>query len=97
MTRAYDDRIAEAVRDQFSAPKDESAHQDLADLGVGLHQRKRSTVIDLDHFPGLADLRTQHVRRPASSIDLAGELARPVHGNEFLRCPMAGSLRRGPT
>ena len=33
--------VAEAVRDQLDAAQDERPHQDLAQLGVGLHQRQQ--------------------------------------------------------
>ena len=38
--RADHDDVAEVARDQLEAAKDERAHQDLAQLGVGLHQAR---------------------------------------------------------
>ena len=36
--RAEHDNVAEAVGDQLDAPEDEGAHEDLAQLGVGLNE-----------------------------------------------------------
>ena len=52
--RADEDDVAEAVRDQLDAAQDERAHQDLAELGVGLHQRQQVFAIELDHLARLA-------------------------------------------
>ena len=42
------------LRDQLHAAQDERAHQDLAELGVGLHERQQLLAIELDHFARLA-------------------------------------------
>jgi hypothetical protein len=41
--------------DQFEAPKNEGAHQNLIQLRIGLHQREQLLVTEFDHFAGFAD------------------------------------------
>ena len=55
--------VAEAVRDQLDAAQDEGAHQDLAQLAVGLHQRQQVLAIELDHLAGLG---RAHAHEPAA-------------------------------
>ena len=50
--------------DQLDAAQDERPHQDLAQLGVGLHQREQLLAIDLDHLARLADAHRASARRP---------------------------------
>ena len=84
MIRSEQDDVAEAVGDQLDAPQDERAHQDLAQLGVGLHQREQVAAIELDHFSRFAGARPH--QRPAvrQHVDLAGELSAPMHGDHRL-------------
>ena len=62
MRRADHDDVAEAARDQLDAAQDERPHEDLAQLGVGLHQREQLLAIEFDHLAGLGDVRP-HQRR----------------------------------
>ena len=48
--RANEHDIAEPVRDQLHSAHDESAHDQLAEFAVGLHQRQQLFTIQLDHF-----------------------------------------------
>ena len=50
VSRADDDGIAHLMRNQLEAAQNERAHQNLAQLGVGLYQREQLLVIELDHF-----------------------------------------------
>ena len=63
--------VAEPARDQLHAAQDEGAHQDLAQLAVGLHQRQQLLAVQLDH---LARLRCT---RAANERAAAGEHVRP--------------------
>ena len=47
MTRADEHDVAEPVRDQLHPAQDEGAHEDLAQLAVGLHQRQQVLAIQL--------------------------------------------------
>ncbi len=69
--------VAEALVDQVDAPQDEGAHQDLAELGVRLHQRKQRITAELHRFARLGDLGAYQRAAPRQQGDLAGELARP--------------------
>ena len=61
MTRSVPAQCVEPIRttspkpprDQLDAAQDERPHQDLAQLGVGLHQREQLLAIELDHFTRL--------------------------------------------
>ena len=69
MRRADHDDVAQIARDQFHAAQDERAHQDLAQLGVGLDQGEQLLAIELDHFAGFADAQTRRsTRRPLSMV-----------------------------
>ena len=68
MPRADQHDVAEAVGDQLDAAQDERAHQDLAQLGVGLHQRQQVAAIELDHLAGFAARARTSDRRPESML-----------------------------
>ena len=42
------DRVAEPRASSADAPQDERAHEDLAQLGVGLEQRAQALVLDAE-------------------------------------------------
>ena len=65
--RADEHDVAEPARDQLDAAQDERAHQDLAELGVGLHERQQLVAIELDHFARpRGPVRGPATRRPES-------------------------------
>jgi hypothetical protein len=78
--RANDDGIADSLRDELHAAQDESPHEDLADLGVGLHQRQQVFAAHLDHFTGLADTGPHQRAAPGEHVDLARKLPRAEQG-----------------
>ena len=84
MAGTDDDDVAEIVRDQLHPAQDEGAHQDLADLGIGLHQRQHAFAAELDDLPGLADAGAHEGGARGDHVDLAGEIARAVQGDELL-------------
>ena len=55
MRRADEDDIPEATRNQLDPAEDERPHEDLAQLGVGLHEGEQLLAIELDHLARLAD------------------------------------------
>ena len=98
MVRPDEHDVAEAVRDELHPPEDERPHEDLAQLGVGLHEREQVIAIELDHLARHAGARTH--QRPAARehVGLAGELARPMDGDDGLagvRRPDDLDLTRG--
>jgi hypothetical protein len=82
--------VSEPVRDQLQATKDESPHQDLAELGVGLHERQQVFAIQLDHFARLTGARVGQRVSARKHVDLARELTGAVDRDEPLG--RAGSL-----
>jgi hypothetical protein len=52
VVRSEQHRVAEPMRDELNAPQDERAHQDVAQLGIVLHDRHQVRAIELDHFAG---------------------------------------------
>ena len=87
MGRSEHDDIAEVVRDQLDAAEHERPHEDLAQLGVCLHQRQQLLARELDHLTGCDRAQPRH--RPAAGDHrrLAGELTRPMRDDE---CPGGG-------
>ena len=76
--------VAEPVRDQLHAAQDEGAHDDLAQLAVGLHQRQQVLAIQLDHLARLAGTRPDERAAAREHLDLAGELTRSMDRDQRL-------------
>ena len=76
MRRPDHDDIAEPARNQLDAAEDERPHEDLAQLGVGLHEGEQLLAIELDHLAGLADAQPAHRPAAGDHVAFAGELAR---------------------
>ena len=83
--RSDQHRVAEAAADQLHPPENERPHQDLAELGVVLHERQHRLAIEHDDLARLADPRAEQRAAPRDHVDLAAELPRAVHGDECLR------------
>ena len=66
--RANQDDVAKAAGDQLDAAEDERPHEDVAQLGVGLHECEQLFAIELDHLAGLADRVRASARRPVSML-----------------------------
>ena len=78
--------IAKALRQQFHAPKNEGAHQDLAQLRVRLHQGKEIFAGDLDDLPILPCTHAYHCTTPRKNVDFTGELTSPHNQKKRLGC-----------
>ena len=50
MIGSYEHGVTEAAGDQLRPAENERAHQDVAQLGVGLNDRKETLAVDLDHL-----------------------------------------------
>ena len=50
MIGPHEDGITETASDQLHPAENECAHQDVAQLGVCLNDRKKMLAIDLGHF-----------------------------------------------
>jgi hypothetical protein len=76
--------ISEPVRNQLDPANDEGADDKFADLAVGLHERQQMLVIQLDHFAGLTDARSEERGTARKHVDLASELTRSMDRDEHL-------------
>ena len=66
VVRSEQHDVADAVGDELDAAQDERAHQDLAQLGVGLHERQQALAVELDHLAGLNPAMRTSDGRPDS-------------------------------
>ena len=82
--RAVDDDVPEVASDQLRTPEDERAHQDLAQLGVGLHERKQLLARELDHFGRRAHTQARHRSAARDHVRFARELSGVVSDDERL-------------
>src|SRR6185503_3801642 len=60
--------------DQLDAAEDEGAHQDLAEVGVGLHEGQQMFAIQFDHFARLGGARAEQGAPARQHGGLAAEL-----------------------
>src|SRR5207249_5054098 len=64
VVRGSDDHDpAHVAREQLETTQNEGAHQDLAQLRIGLHQRQQLLATESNHFAWFADAQPRH-RRP---------------------------------
>src|SRR5205085_12185093 len=68
--------VAETAIDERDAAEDERAHEDLAQLGVGLDEREKLLPLHLDHFARLGHSNRRHAAASSQQIQFAGELSR---------------------
>src|SRR3954454_8512884 len=95
MHRANEHDIADAARDQLDATEDECAHEKLAELAVGLHQRQQLLARQLDHLAALDGPLPDESAASGEHVDLAGELSRSMDGYEhFAGCGQLHCLQR---
>ncbi len=90
MIGSDENRVAEVALDQAQAAKDEGAHDDVAQLRVGLNDHAQILELDLDDFAGF-DCLDPDQREPARErTDLARELAGTQLGEPVV-APVGGS------
>ena len=71
MRGADHDDVAQMARNQLEAAQDERAHDDLAELSVGLNQRQHLFAIELNHVARLADPQTGERATTADHVGFA--------------------------
>src|ERR1041385_4090943 len=81
---AEDDDVAEAALEERHAAKDERAHEDLAELRVGLHETEKLVTFELDDLAGGRRTKRDQAAAAGQQIQLAAELTRPMGGDELL-------------
>ena len=84
MIRADEHHVAEVAIDERETAKDERAHEDLAELGVRLHDLQQVLAIELDHVAGLRHSRRDEALPPREHVRFASELAGRVHRDDGL-------------
>ena len=97
VARPDEHHLASALGNQPHAPKDESAHQDLAQSRVALNQRTQMFAVDHDDLTVPRDPTAHESAAPGQHVDLARELAGPLendplfavsHGPQDLQLPL---------
>ena len=73
---ADDDDVAESLRDDFRVPQHERAHQDFAEVRIGLQQLEKPGAIDLDDASRLRDEDAGNAGTARQHVHFARELAR---------------------
>src|SRR4029450_435991 len=63
--------------------EDERAHQELAQLGVGLDERAQPIGAELEHLAVLGDPSARQAAPAVEQADLAGELAGTVDDDQI--------------
>src|SRR5262249_38119531 len=86
MIRPHHDDISKPLGDQFYSAGNESPHDDLADLAVGLHQSDQVFAIQLDHFARFPGATMNKHGAAREHVAFAGELSRSIHRDKLLGC-----------
>lgn len=84
MVRADHYDVSDALGHQVHAPQDESTHEDLAQLGVGLDEREQVVPLQLDDFPGFGGAHQPHARPSGQGVHLTCKLTRSEFRHEQL-------------
>jgi hypothetical protein len=74
VTRSDRDDITEPLRDDVGTAQDECAHQDLAELGVGLDEGHQPVAVHFEKLARFAHLDVRDAGTARQQVDLAGEL-----------------------
>ena len=69
---------------QRHATEDEGAHEQVAELGIALHQPAQPVEVDAEDLARFAHAAAHEVAAACERVDLAGELAGAVDGDEVI-------------
>ncbi len=88
IARADEHDVAVAGRQHAHSSQDEGAHEQFAQLGVGLHDCAQSLHVDGDDYATLPDTDAHQARATAQRAQLAAEISRrqQVYELIFRRC-----------
>src|SRR6516162_11153918 len=86
VARANECCIANTLHQQLHPPKNERAHQDLAQLRVRLQQCKEAFAGELDDFSVLPCSDTRHCTTTRTDVDFTGELTCPDNQKKRFDC-----------
>ena len=84
ITRADEDDVADSMRDELDTSKNERAHDNVAQLAVGLQQIEQLFPFELDYFTGFARANACQSAPAGEQIHFASKLARLKRGDERL-------------
>ena len=84
MARADEHDVADLAVEEFDPPVNERAHEDFAQLTVGLHDGKKAFAIELDHSARFAHARLQKRAPSGQHVDLIRELSGAMHDHDPL-------------
>ena len=86
VARANECCIANTLHQQLHPPKNERAHQDLAQLRVRLHQGEEAFAGQLDDFSVLPCLNPRQCTTTRKDVDFTGELTGPDNEKKRFDC-----------
>ena len=89
MRRADEDHVAEPLLDESDPAQEERAHEDLAQIGVELHQCPKVLPLDRDHFTWLADAGAEQDPAAREHVEFAGEVSGAQDENHACRGTVA--------
>jgi len=84
VTRAHQDPVTLSVRDEECASLQERAQQELAQPGIGLHQREQRLPPKGEHLAILSSAGLHDRGMAEDQIDVSGELAGTLDGDRLL-------------
>ena len=79
-----EDDVSESLRDQLDSPEDERAHQDLAQLLVGLDEAQKIPSVDLDDLGGRDGADRAEAPPARQHVGFARELTRAKRRDDAL-------------
>lgn len=85
MCRSKEDDISKTARDELDTPKNEGAHEDLAQLGVGLHEGQQMITSQLDYFTRLAHAQPGQRAAARNHVAFASELSGTKYDDQGFR------------
>src|SRR5437868_2450476 len=77
-------RVPDTVSDQFKTPENEGAHDDLAELNVGLYELLQSMTIKLDHLTRLAHSTAHERTTTGEHVEFSGKASRSMSGDQHI-------------
>ena len=83
MIRADYDHVSEILGEELNASKDERAHQDFAQLCIGLDDDQQFLPVHLDDFTRLGDSNRRETAPPCQQGYFAAELAGTMGGDSL--------------
>jgi hypothetical protein len=94
--RANEDHVTKSARDELDTAENERPHEDLAQLGVGLHEGKKVFAIELDDIARLGDAQPGQSPAARNHCAFAGELPAGVQRSAFQSRRMAARPESHP-